>query len=392
MPSRDDGQIAQAIIPPRPVGRAVPMISILTQGTCSSLELPRVWVETTLQQVSTLVNKCLRHDSGTIRSMADAQLPKDWDKNLTKNGGHLYQSSLWAEFQNAQSRQVLVDEGEGWQWQAAIRHGRLGFNYLYAAYGPTVSDAKSLRTAVKSLCDAGKIHNADFVRVEPMGAGASEAGLRKLGARRVADMQPSHRMVLDITQSEQDIRHGMSPSNRNLINTAAKRGLTFVIRNDPADMGEFVAMQRATAERGGWTPQPDSYYRQMAKSLMGPEGGAAKLYFAEHEGQKVAGAICIDFGTTRYYAFAGTYPELNRQHKAAVALLWWMITDAQAKGLKAFDYGGVAPEDAPESHPYYHHTKFKKSIGGETVSSIGTWDIPLKSGKYKLYTLLKKVI
>ncbi len=322
--------------------------------------------------------------------MTLVELPKDWDKNLARKGGHLFQSSLWAEFQNGQDRQVLLGEGDGWQWQAAIRNGRLGFKYLYAAYGPTAVDGKSLRTALKSLCDAGKIHNVDFVRFEPMRLEVGEASLRKLGAKRVADMQPAHRMILDITQSEQDIRHGMSPSNRNLINTAAKRGLKFVISSDESDMNEFVAMQRATAERAGWSPQPDSYYHTMAKSLM--PTGAAKLYFAEYENQKVAGAICIDFGGTRYYVFAGTYPELNNKHKAAVALLWWMIMDAQAKWLKAFDYGGVAPEGAPASHPWAGHTKFKKSVGGDTVSSVGTWDIPLKASKYKLYSLLKKVV
>lgn len=313
-----------------------------------------------------------------------------WDRTLTKAHGHLFQSSYWAEFQHQQNRQTLIDQGDGWQWQAAIRNGRLGFKYLYAAYGPNAESAKALRAATKSLREAGKIHNVDFVRLEPFGVEFSEEIMQKLGAKRVADMQPSHHMVLDITQSEQDIRHGMSPSNRNLINTATKRGLKFVISENQADMQEFVDMQRATAERAGWTPQPDSYYHALAKSLM-PSGGA-KLYFAEREGQRVAGAVCVDFGPTRYYLFAGTYPELNNKHKAAVALLWWMIMDAKGKGLKAFDYGGVAPEGAPASHPWAGHTKFKKSVGGETVSSVGTWDIPLKAGKYGLYSLLKKVV
>jgi len=327
--------------------------------------------------------------------MTLVDMPKDWDKRLAKLGGHAFQSSLWAEFQNAQSRQVLMDEGQegegGWQWAAAIRHGRLGFNYLYAAYGPTVSDLKSLRAALKSLRAAGKTHNTDFVRFEPMGkVEIKAADLRKLGARPVADMQPPHRMVLNLKQSEVDIRHAMSPSNRNLINTAAKRGLKFVISEDPKDTADFLAMQHATAQRGGWKPQANNYYYQMTKSLL--PTGQAKLYFVEHEGERIASAFCVDFEGTRYYIYAGTFPEQNNKLKAAIALLWWLIMDAQAKGLKAFDYGGVAPEGAPASHPWAGHTKFKKSIGGDTVSSVGTWDLPLKSGKYKFYTLLKKVV
>ena len=321
-------------------------------------------------------------------------MPKDWDKRLAKLGGHAFQSSLWAEFQNAQSRQVLLAEsgpGEAsWQWTAAIRHGRLGFKYLYAAYGPTVSDAKSLRAALKSLRAAGNTHHVDFVRFEPMGAGIKASDLRQLGARPVTDMQPAHRMVLDLTQSEAESRHGMSPSNRNLVNTSTKRGLKFVISDNPADTAEFLAMQHVTAKRGGWKPQADDYYYQLTKSLL--PTAQAKLYFVEHEGKRVASAFCLDSEGTRYYIYAGTYPELNNKLKAAIALLWWLIVDAQAKGLKAFDYGGVAPEGAPASHPWAGHTKFKKSIGGATVSSVGTWDIPLKTGKYVLYSLLKKVV
>ena len=320
----------------------------------------------------------------------DAKAGKSWDKKLISLNGHVYQSYLWGEFQHQQNRQTLVDEGDGWQWQAAIRHGRLGFKYLYASYGPTVRDKTSLRSAVKSLRSLGLKHNVDFVRVEPFGTQLSAADMSKLGLRQVADMQPAHRMVLDITQSEEAIRHNMSPSNRNLINTAAKRGLKFAVSDKLADMAEFVAMQHATAQRAGWKPQSDGYYHALAQSLM--PTGAAKLYFAEHDGQRIAGAICIDFGSTRYYVFAGTYPELNNKHKAAVALLWWMIMDAKSNGLKSFDYGGVAPEGAPTSHPWAGHTRFKKSVGGDTVSSVGTWDIPLKRGKYRLYSLLKRVV
>lgn len=310
----------------------------------------------------------------------------EWDDQLAKLGGHVYQSSLWARFQQAQGREVLYEAGNGWSWLGALRHGRGGITYLYAAYGPTVQG--QLEPAVTSLAAAGRAHRADFVRIEPLGA-ASEADLASLGARHTRDVQPRYRLMLDITPDEAQLRRAISSSNRNLINTATARGLSFEISSDPARVTEYLAMQRETAAHGGFKPHPDTYYHHLVKSLL--PTGAARLYFANYQGKPVASAICVDFAKTRYYLYAATYPALNRELKAAVALLWWMILDAKAGGLSRFDYGGVAPDNQP-NHPWAGHTRFKKSLGGEVVASVGTWDLPLKPVKYHLYHAARQVL
>ncbi len=306
---------------------------------------------------------------------------------MARLGGHLYQSRAWGQFQAAQGRAVWTEAAADWSWLAALRRGRGGITYLYAAYGPTVRQS-GLADALASLAAAGRAAGADFVRLEPMGQVEADQ-LIAAGARPVADVQPRYRLVLDITASEADLRHNISSSNRNLINTAEKRGLSFVISQDPAQMADYLAMQRETAARDAFRPQSDQYYDHLAQSLL--PSGAAKLYFVYYEGQPVASAICADFAGTRYYVYAATYPQQNRQLKAAIALLWWMIMDAKAQGLTHFDYGGIAPDDQP-NHAWVGHTKFKRSIGGETVATIGTWDLPLKAGKYRLYQLARKVV
>ena len=318
--------------------------------------------------------------------------------DYSKLHSHLFQSDAWARFQRAQGREVLSGdgdgagggEGEGWGWLAALRVGRGGAKYLYAAYGPTVAGARELESAVRSLVEAGRRAKADFVRLEPMGDGADAAAMKRLGARKVTDMQPRYRLILDISPDEADLRKNISSSNRNLINTAEKRGLSFVTSDRPADLRYFLDMQRETTARGGFTAQPDAYYEQFTKTLL--PTGEAKLYFVYFDGRPIAGAIAMDFEDARYYLYAATYPQANREHKAAIALLWWLILDAKARGLARFDYGGVAPEDAPADHPWAGHTRFKKSIGGETVASIGTWEIPLRRAKYALYDFARRVI
>ncbi len=310
-----------------------------------------------------------------------------WDRQVAHGGGHVYQSRAWAQFQAAQGRPVLNAASATWSWLAAVRRGRGGITYLYAAYGPTIH-ADGLTPAVESLVRAGRAVQADFIRLEPLGA-VQDTALRALGARPVKNMQPRYRLVLDLSPAETHLRRHISPSNRNLINTAAKRGLSWTVSSDPAMMSEFLAMQRHTAARHTFTTQPDAYYERLAQTLL--PTGAAHLYVAVHDRTPVASAIGMDFGGTRYYLYAATYPDLNRRHKAAVALLWWMMMDAKARGLPSFDYGGIAPDDQPD-HPAAGPTRFKQSLGGERVASVGTWEIPLKPMKYRIYQWARTVL
>ncbi len=307
----------------------------------------------------------------------------DWDEQVQKLGGHFFQSSHWAAFQVAQGREVLRASGKDWSWLAAIRRGRGGFNYLYPAYGPTASD-KTLAEAVKSLCETAAEYHLDFLRLEPYGTEATMPD-----ARPVKDMQPKYASVLDLKPDMAELRRNITSSNRNLINTAEKRGLRFRVSTNPDDIDIFLPMQADTARDNGFQPQPDEYYRALVKSLM--PRGVCHLYIAEHEGKPVASALGFDWGKTRYYAYAASYHELNRQTKAALPLVWWMVADAKENGFELFDFGGTAPDNQP-NHPWIGQAKFKISLGGKTVERSGTWEIPVKPAKYAVYRIVKKVL
>jgi lipid II:glycine glycyltransferase (peptidoglycan interpeptide bridge formation enzyme) len=310
----------------------------------------------------------------------------DWDEQVLKLGGHFFQSSHWAAFQVAQGREVVRASNTGWSWLAAVRAGRGGIDYLYAAYGPTTNQ-KTLGEAINSLKAEAKSRDLDFVRLEPYGVTQKE--MFSTGIVKVKDMQPQYASVLDIKPDMTELRRNITSSNRNLINTAEKRGLTFRVSTDPKDIEIFLPMQADTAKNNGFQPQPDDYYRVLVQSLM--PRSVCHLYIAEHDGKPVASALGFDWGTTRYYAYAASYHELNREVKAALPLVWWMISDAKDKGFETFDFGGTAPDDQP-NHPWVGQAQFKISLGGKTVQRSGTWEIPVKPAKYAMYRVVKKVL
>ena len=108
------------------------------------------------------------------------------------------------------------------------------------------------------------------------------------------------------------------------------------------------------------------------------------------DGQVLAASLFFDHEDTRYYMQSAADTDYKKL-PATVALLTTAIFDAKEQGIKFFDFWGIAPEDAPDSHPWKGFTKFKQSFGGQAVNYAGTYDIILNPAKYKLYQTTRKI-
>ena len=319
--------------------------------------------------------------------MTHADLPDNWDEELTALGGTVLQSSAWAAFQTALDRKVIWDRGDGWCWLAIVRKSR-GGSYLDVPWGPTLDNKEaSLSQAIQSLAEAARTQKVDFVRVEPTGAAQPDMA-KSLGLIKVTSVQPEFPWVLDLTQLEQALRRGLTSGHRSAINGAERRGLSFRLAG-AGEIESFLNLMHQTASRQKFAAHPDNYYQTMLK-VMEPLG-AAKLYLAEAQQQVVAAAIVFDFGGVRYYAHAGADQVKNRQLQASAPLVWRMITDCKAAGGHEFNFWGVTTSSDPKD-AWAGFTKFKTAFGGSVRPRIGTWELPLSMYKYRLLQLARKVL
>jgi len=307
----------------------------------------------------------------------------DWDSALLALDGHFLQSTAWQRVQSALGYEVLTARDAGWMWAAAVRSGAFP-RYMYVPYGPTARG--EALTAIDSAVAAAREANLDFVRAEPVGTDIS-AALARANAVHTRAIQPRSTWVLDIEASEDDLRRGLSAGHRGSVNAAARRGLQFRSTRDPEEMSQFVHLQRRAAARAGFAGRSERYHRTVASVLM--PLGAAVLYLAEADGKTVAAALAFDFGATRYYAHAVSDPETGRRLGAAAPLAWQMILDARLQGMRHFDFWGVVP-DAPPDHPWAGFTRFKQAFGGRLLERPGTWDLPVRSMRYRAYALLRR--
>lgn len=295
-------------------------------------------------------------------------------------GGSILQSQEWMLFQQQLEREVVWDMGRGWQWAAAVRGSR-GVRYLLCAYGPVARDESLMNTALMSLIQAAKQLGMDFVRIEPQAHG--EGALKKAGARNIAEVDPQYTQILDLTQSDAELRAALASGHRNLINGTQRRGIVIMQTDKPDDLAQMLAMMADTAQRSKVTFYPPDYFHTLWNTLQPRE--IIRLYIAEVESKPIAGALFYDWGDTRYYAHAGAYQEENRKAKASVSLVWQAILDAKAADLKKFDLWGIAPAGNNQHH-LATLSRFKTAFGGSQASYEGTWDIPLNRVKYAAYT------
>ncbi len=307
-----------------------------------------------------------------------------WQAIQAKLNGHFLQSVSWGHFQRALGMELARAAEDAWAYQGIVTRSR-GLTYLYVPYGPALIEGAAMGGVTASWRRGEPV---DFVRFEPMGTVSLEV-LASLGARPVAEVQPAHTAVLSLEAEEAVLRSGLSSGHRNAVNGAGRRGLTFRASTDPADGARFLELIHQTAARTGFRPHSDRYYQTMLDTLI-PEG-AARLFMAEHEGAVVAAAIAFDGAGVRYYAHAAARPEA-RQLQAAAPLVWQMITDAKAQGLREFDLWGVAPEGAADGHPWAGFTAFKLAFGAQRRDYAGTWELPLRPFKHRLYRLAKTAL
>ena len=305
-----------------------------------------------------------------------------WAEALEQIGGGVLQSSGWARFQQRLGHTVLYEHGQRWCWMGVLRQRR-PVTYLYVPYGPAADEADA-GEALGSAVDAARSVGCDFVRVEP--TFHHDAALRTLGAHRTAATQPEVSWRLDITPGEPELRRGLTKGHKAGID-GSKRGLTVAESGDPDDVEAFLRLLHLTEARSRFRPHPDAYFRTMLRELM--PLGLAHLYFATSEGSRIAGAIAFDFGNTRYYAHAGA-DTTARKLSPGTAVVWRMLIDARQAGKHWFDFWGITESSDP-AHPWAGITQFKRSFGGEVVRRVGTWEIPLRTWRYRLYAGARKM-
>ena len=304
------------------------------------------------------------------------------------------QSKSWQKLQEDLGEVSFFEKGSGYQYLAILKKTPVG-NYLYLPYGPVAENKTGFRNALKTLELLAKRKNAIFIRIEPQNPEFTSYFPKN--TNKVKDQNPKDTWTLDLTPEKSELLTNFSQGTRTRYNTFAKKGLTVEKTENLNDIKHLVKLQNKLFK----SKKIQSYGENYLKTELSQP--FAMLYLVKYhqpasqndttmpkDGQILAASLFFDYNKTRYYMQSAA--DMNyRKLPATVALLSTAIFDAKEKGIKSFDFWGIAPDNAPKNHPWKGFTEFKKSFGGKAVFYAGTYDIIIKPLKYKLYNIFHKI-
>lgn len=328
------------------------------------------------------------------------------------------QSWQWGEFQAKVSggkvwRLAVLDNGE-LAASATIMAKELpmGKKYLYGARGPVgitnypsrsrraeadefpscanaSEDKRITNELFKAIKELALREGAIFLRFDPPREmfrsarfGKFKEISRELAGRELVktlDVQPSKTLVLDLTESEEELLKEMSQKTRYNIKLAEKKGVK-ILESGAERFEEFWQLLVSTGDRDEFNLHGRSYYQAMLKF----GSNFVKLFFAEAKGKLLAGNLAVFFGDTATYLHGGSANE-DRNVMAPYLLQWHSIKLAKAQGQKYYDFHGLDEIKWPGV------TRFKKGFGGFEVNYPGTFDLVYDPGWYSIYKMVRKI-
>ncbi len=332
----------------------------------------------------------------TIRPATVAD-QKMWDLLVAgQEAGSCLQSWQWGEMQlklGVQSFRLVVESAGVIVAVALVLKRDLPFgqSWLYVPRGPIMTGVDTpaiwqlFQERVRQLAEE---QNSMFVRIDPAWQASdpsAELILQSEWKKSEREVQPRHTLLLDITQSEEQLLAQMHSKTRYNLGLAERKGVTVRWSRDPADLSPFFALALEVMSRSQFRFHTHEYYEAMVEAT-----GIGDIALAEYKGEVLAAHILLTFGPTMTYAH-GASTMKHRELMAPYLLQWESIKLAQERGCQTFDFFGIAPPGAADSHSWSGITRFKTGFGGRRADYVGAYDLILNPAHYTLFNLARRL-
>ncbi|HEV2251089.1 MAG TPA: peptidoglycan bridge formation glycyltransferase FemA/FemB family protein [Candidatus Limnocylindria bacterium] len=315
--------------------------------------------------------------------------PEGWDAAAARGpDGHVMQSSAWASIRERQGWTAEFLRPAGAHALVLWRPLPGGLRFGYCPRGPVASPAQ-LPEALRALAArARETKGALVLKVDPERT-ADECGAALNAAGFVAgpDIQPVvATLVLGLDKDPDALLAGFEKDTRWSVRQPEKRGVELYQGTTDEDLGAFYDLYALTGRRAGFITRTEAYYRTVWRTLI--DAGLATLWLAAHGDRPVAGAMTWHCGDREVYQYGATN-DAGRKVYAAYGLLWRCIGEAQARGARAFDFGGIPADPDDVNDPMHGPYRFKKGFGGTVTHWVGAHDAVPRPLAYRAFRLLE---
>jgi peptidoglycan pentaglycine glycine transferase (the first glycine) len=318
-----------------------------------------------------------------------------FDPNTLAPSVPFTQNALYGEWQRGMKRpvrRVTISRDEKVVLYAQLIAYPLlrGKTYLYAPYGPVLTDSTPELIAFlkKELTRIAKEEHAAFVRLDFTPTLESPPTLSPAPRHTYHSgyFQPRAEWYLPLSDSEEDLIAHMHEKNRYSVRQSLKRGVEceIVTENFTEYFDTFYSLMADTAARNGFSLHEREYYEHIFSTLTKDHG---YLSVARYAGAILVVDLIVYSGGIANYVFSGSSND-HRTLLPSYAALWCAIAHAKSIGCTDFNFGGI---DSPE-HPHKSWvglTKYKMRFGGHSVIHSNFHDVIVEPLWYHLYNLRK---
>lgn len=253
--------------------------------------------------------------------------------------------------------------------------------------GPILNwkDAKLVDCFISNLKSLAGKEGVWFIRIRPELLDTLENRniFHKLGGVYAPmHLHAENTWILDITPSEDQLLANMRKSTRYLIKKGLIQKLDLEITDDPKSARVLFKLQKETVKRHGFVGFPESLFKTEIESFARDKN--VSVFTCKKGGIPLACAIIIFYGDTTYYHFSASttkYPKIQ----ASYFLQWEIIKEARKRGMKYYNFWGIAPEGVSR-HRFTGVTLFKTGFGGERVNWLHAHDFPVDRRYWLTYS------
>lgn len=262
----------------------------------------------------------------------------------------------------------------------------------YCPKGPSTTSVSDLKKLVESLRQFAKANGVFTIKIEP--ELPHDTDLSMLGLQKTTPVQQHFATVwVDIAGSEDEILTSLPQKGRHAIRRAERDGVTVrAVETNQENCLVMYSLLKGTAIDAGFIIRPPDYYRDFY--LAYSEADLGQLFFAYFEGQVVAAAFAMVFGTKSIYKDGASIRD-RKAYGASHLLQWHVIKWAKSKGATQHDLCGVPPiaSITDQNHPFYGLGRFKTSFNKEVTEYVGAYEIPVVRWKSRLWQrYIEKVV
>ncbi len=313
---------------------------------------------------------------------------KDWENFMSKHPeGNFLQSWYWGEFHKALGHKVYrtgfyIDNKLIGVMLSVVENAKRG-KYLTIPAGPIIDwkNKEQVEIFITGIRDIANSEKCVFVRVRPQLESSNLS--KKIFSENGFVSAPMHlhaelTLQLDITKPEEELLANMRKSTRYEIKKAQSLGIKVIATDDPLELKDFYDLQVETSKRQGFVPFSYKFLEEQFKIFSGR--GKAFLYTAKFENRVLAQAFVIFYGEEAAYHY-GASTEEGRKYPGAYLIQWEAIKEAKRRGIKRYNFWGVAPEEE-KNHRFYGVSVFKRGFGGEEVDYLHAQDLVINKFKY----------